>query len=111
MLSDQCVKTGTSPRHVCGIHNNTIKRDYVSMGIKEDVIAAATDILQQTPQGMTKEALVRQIAPLLAQRPLPAQVIAMLRKEPQTFVEGGDGRWRLRQQADLLMLEDMTVPL
>jgi len=76
------------------------------VGIKEDVIAATTEILQQTPQGLTKEALVRQLTPRLSQRLLPAFIIDTLRKQPQTFVEGGDGRWRLREQARLFALQE-----
>jgi len=80
------------------------------MGIREDVIAAATDILQQTPQGLTKEALVRQLAPRLPHQLLPAAIIDILRKQPQTFVEGGDGRWRLRERISLSLPESMTSP-
>jgi ATP-dependent DNA helicase RecQ len=80
------------------------------MGVREDVIAAATDILQQTPQGLTKEALVRQLAPRLPQRLLPAAIIDMIRKQPQTFVEGGDGRWRLREQISLNIAESAASP-
>ena len=76
------------------------------MGIKEDVIIAATEILQQTPQGLTKEALVRQLTPRLSQRLPSTTLINMLRQQPQTFVEGGDGRWRLRQQANLFALQE-----
>jgi ATP-dependent DNA helicase RecQ len=81
------------------------------MGIWEDVIAATTDILQQTPQGLTKEALVRQLAPRLRQRLLPAAIIDMVRKQPQTFVEGGDGRWRLREQISLNIAENAASPV
>ena len=80
------------------------------MGIREDVIAAAADILQQTPQGLTREALVRQLAPRLPHRLLPAAIIDMLRKLPQTFIEGGDGRWRLREQIGVNILESITSP-
>ena len=66
------------------------------MGIEEEVIAAAEDVLKQNAVGLTKEALVRLVEPRLPHRLLPAQVIGMLRKQPQRFVEGGDGRWRLR---------------
>src|SRR5207244_10970761 len=76
------------------------------MGIKEDVIIAATEILQRTPQGLTKEALVRQLAPRFSQRLPSTTIINMLRQQPQTFVEGGDGRWRLRQQASLFALQE-----
>jgi len=76
------------------------------MGIEEEVVAAAEDILQQTPGGLTKEALVRIIAPRLPNKLLPAKIIEMLRKQPQRFVEGGDGRWRLRAQAVLLPMDE-----
>src|SRR5216683_1807231 len=76
------------------------------MGIEEEVVAAAEDILKQTPGGLTKEALVRMIAPRLPNKLLPAKIIEMLRKQPQRFVEGGDGRWRLRAQAALLPMDE-----
>ena len=76
------------------------------MGIEEEVIAAAENILKQNLGGLTKEALVRQVEPRLPHRLLPAQIIGMLRKQPQRFVEGGDGRWRLREQVGLSDLED-----
>src|SRR5947207_6231309 len=76
------------------------------MGIEEDVVASAEDILKQTPGGLTKEALVRVIASRLPNKLLPAKIIEMLRKQPQRFVEGGDGRWRLRAQAVLLPVDE-----
>jgi hypothetical protein len=76
------------------------------MGIEEEVNATAEDILKQNSTGLTKEALVRQIEPRLPNRLLPAQIIGMLRKQPQRFVEGGDGRWRLREQIGLSDLDD-----
>ena len=79
------------------------------MGIEEDVVAAAEDILKQTPGGLTKEALVRMIAPRLPNRLLPAKIIEILRKQPQHFTEGGDGRWRLREQAGLLPPDESVV--
>src|SRR5947207_7088982 len=70
------------------------------MSIEEDVVAAAEDILQQTPSGLTKEALAPMIAPRLTNKHLPpTKIIEFLRRRPQRFVEGGDGRWRLRAQA------------
>ena len=76
------------------------------MGIEEDVVASAEDILKQTPGGLTKEALVRMVAPRLPNKLIPAKIIEVLRKQPQRFVEGGDGRWRLREQAALLPLDE-----
>src|SRR5438552_811541 len=81
-------------------------QEYRCMGIEEEVVTAAEDILKQNATGLTKEALVRQVEPRLPHRLLPAQVIGMLRKQPQRFVEGGDGRWRLREQVGLSDLDD-----
>src|SRR5690348_8554387 len=72
------------------------------MGIEEDVAASTEAILKQTPGGLTKEALVRLVTPHLPNRLLPAKILEILRKQPQRFIEGGDGRWRLREQAALL---------
>lgn len=79
------------------------------MGIEEVVITAAEDILKQNSIGLTKEALVRQVEPRLPHRLLPAQIIGMLRKQPQRFVEGGDGRWRLREQVGLSDLDEPLI--
>ena len=76
------------------------------MGIKEDMIAITSDILQHTPVGLTGEALVRQVMPRLPRRVSPAQIIDVVRKMPQRLVEGEDGRWRLREQGILLASED-----
>ena len=79
------------------------------MAIEEEVIAAAEDILKQAPGGLTKEALVRVIAPRLSNRIPQTTIIQMLRKRPQRFVEGGDGRWRLREQAVLLPMDEQVA--
>src|SRR5215470_2336536 len=76
------------------------------MGIEEDVAASTEAILQQTPGGLTKEALVRLVAPHLPNRLLPAKILEILRKQPQRFIEGGDGRWRLREQEMLLPTDE-----
>src|SRR2546427_6634184 len=73
------------------------------MSVQDEVIAAADDILGKTTQGLTKEALARQVLSRLSRKILPAQVIDFLRKAPQRFVEGGDGRWRLRSQVVTLL--------
>ena len=79
------------------------------MSIEEDVIAASEDILKHTATGLTKEALVRLVAPHLPNRLIPAKIIEILRKQPQHFTEGGDGRWRLREQARLLPLDESVA--
>src|SRR5260370_33705362 len=79
------------------------------MGIEEDVVAFAKDILKQTPGGLTKEALVRLVTPRLPNRLLPAKIIEILRKQPQHFTEGGDGRWRLREQAGLFPSDESVA--
>ncbi len=76
------------------------------MSIEEEVISATEDILKNTAAGLTKEALVRQVAPRLPNRILSTTIIEILRKQPQRFVEGGDGRWRLREQIGLPVLDD-----
>src|SRR2546428_14176363 len=79
------------------------------MGIGEDVAASTEDILKQTPGGLTKEALVRLVTPRLPNRLLPAKILEILRKQPQRFIEGGDGRWRLREQETLVPLDEPAV--
>ena len=79
------------------------------MGIEDSVVAAAEDILKNTSTGLTKEALVRQVVPRLPNRLLPAQIINILRKHPQRFSEGGDGRWRVRAQGGLLPFDELPA--
>src|SRR5258708_11359374 len=79
------------------------------MGIEEDVVASAEDILKQTPGGLTKEALVRLVTPHLPNRLLPAKIIQILRKPPQHFTEGGDRHGRLREEAELLPLGESVA--
>src|SRR6266851_1992134 len=79
------------------------------MGIEEDVATSTEDILKQTTGGLTKEALVRLVTPRLPNRLLPAKIIEILRKQPQHFTEGGDGRWRLREQAGLFPSDESVA--
>src|SRR5947207_14376595 len=76
------------------------------MGIEDHVVVAAEGILKDTPTGLTKEALVRQVAPRLPNRLLPAQIINILRKHPQRFSEGGDGRWCVRAQGGQIFFDE-----
>jgi len=69
------------------------------MTLKEQVIAAAQELLAANPAGLTGEALTGQVAKLV-KRQLPlTQVMAVMRERPQLFIEGEGGRWRLREQA------------
>ncbi len=66
------------------------------MDLKEQVLAAAAKLLQETPTGLTIEALTRQVAKEVKRQLPPTQVEALLRTQPQRFVVDGSGRWRLR---------------
>ena len=70
------------------------------MGLKEDVVTAAVDILKTDSEGMTGEALAREIGRRVGRQFLPKQVTMALQGAPQRFTEGGDGRWRLRAKLD-----------
>lgn len=72
------------------------------MGLREQVLAAAETILAEAPSGLTIEALAREVARRVGRQLPPAQVTGALRERPQAFVEGGDGRWRVRPPATLL---------
>lgn len=66
------------------------------MALREEALAAAEAMLAAEPAGLTAEALASQIARRVGRR-LPAlQVAGALRSKPRRFVEGSDGRWRLR---------------
>ncbi len=66
------------------------------MGLKEDVVTVAADILKTDSEGMTGEALAREIGRRIGRQLPPKQVAMALQGAPQRFTEGGDGRWRLR---------------
>lgn len=72
------------------------------MPLKESVIAAAEQILSDAPEGMTIEALTRQVSPQVGRQMPAGQVARALRETPRKFEEGPDGRWRLRAQQPLM---------
>lgn len=78
------------------------------MALKEDVLSAAAGILAGAPGGLTEEALARQVAARVGRQLLPTQVGNLLREQPQRFVAGADGRWRLRESGVLLPEEAPT---
>lgn len=68
------------------------------MSLREDVVAAAEAVLHGESEGLTEEALARQVGAKVG-RLLPAkQITGLLRELPQRYVEGADGRWRLRER-------------
>jgi ATP-dependent DNA helicase RecQ len=80
------------------------------MGLREDVLAACEGLLAATPDGLTAEALLRSVAQRVGQQlPLPS-LTNLLRSLPERFVEGEDGRWRLRERSGVLIPEDADAP-
>ena len=80
------------------------------MALKEQVIAAADTILAGVPAGLTGEALAREIARQVGRQIPPAQIAKELRALPQRFVEGSDGRWRVREREGILVADDAGSP-
>jgi ATP-dependent DNA helicase RecQ len=78
------------------------------MTLKEQVIAAAETLLAANPAGLTGEALTGLVARQVKRQIPLAQVISVLREQPQRFVEGDGGRWQLRSQ-EVLLLPDEPV--
>src|SRR5690242_16229671 len=76
------------------------------MTLQEKVIAVAEAILAEAPEGLTAEALARQVAQSVGRALPPRQVADLLRSRPQRFLEGGDGRWRLRPQPGVALPEE-----
>ena len=76
------------------------------MTLKERVIAAAGEILASAPDGLTDEALARQVAQQVGRQMPPGQVTGALREQPQRFAQGADGRWRLREREGILTPEE-----
>src|SRR5437667_3108595 len=76
------------------------------MILKEQVIAAAETLLAITPTGLTGEALTSLVAKQIKRQIPLTQVTAVLREQPQRFVESDGGRWQLRQQEVLLLPDD-----
>ncbi len=79
------------------------------MGLREDIIAAAAEILAAAPDGLTVEALARQISVQVGRQVPPRQVVTTLQGAPRQFVQGPDGRWRLREQQDDADGEDLEA--
>ena len=79
------------------------------MALKEQVLAAAEEVLRGTPIGLTEEALARQVAQRVGRQVPPGQVANALRERPQRFVEGDDGRWRLRERQGILLPEESAA--
>src|SRR5262245_60854997 len=76
------------------------------MTLKERVIAAAGEVLGGAPDGLTDEALARQVAQKVGRQMPPGQVTGALREQPRRFVQGMDGRWRLRAREGILTPEE-----
>ncbi len=79
------------------------------MALKEQVQAAAEEALTAAPAGLTEEALARQVAQRVGRQMPPGQVANVLRERPQRFVEGSDGRWRLRERQGILLPEEIPA--
>ncbi len=77
------------------------------MALKEQVITAAQALLAENPAGMTGEALTGQVAKQVGRQLPLTQVMAVLREQPQLFVEGEGGRWRLREQVAAALPDEM----
>ena len=78
------------------------------MDFKEQVLAAAETLLQETLSGLTIEALTRQVAKQVKRQLPPTQVDALLRIRPQRFIVDESGRWQLRAQHQPLFADDTT---
>lgn len=76
------------------------------MSLKEQVLTAAEQVLAEQPAGLTLEALARRVSQGVGRQLPPRQVADALRGKPERFVEGGDGRWRLRERQGVLPDED-----
>src|SRR6266700_3391834 len=76
------------------------------MNIKEQVIAAAEELLAAHPAGLTGEALTGLVAKRIRQQIPLKRVTDILRERPQRFVEGEGGRWQLRTPEPLLVFDE-----
>ena len=70
------------------------------------MLAAAEQALTAAPAGMTVEALARLVSQRVGRQMPHRQVAEALRGKPERFLEGGDGRWRLRERPGVLTAED-----
>src|SRR6516162_6539416 len=76
------------------------------MSLREQVLTAAEQVLAAEAVGLTVEALARQVSQRAGRQLPPRQVADALRSKPERFLEGGDGRWRLRERPGVLTPED-----
>ncbi len=79
------------------------------MSLKEQVLAAAGKCLRGEASGLTIEALARAVGREVGRQLPPAQIARELRALPQRFVEGGDGRWRLRTDGGVLAPDETAT--
>src|SRR5262245_2391498 len=76
------------------------------MALREQLLTAAEQVLAVEAAGLTVEALARQVSQRVGRQMPPRQVADALRSKPECFLEGGDGRWRLRERPGVLTFED-----
>src|SRR3954447_17727633 len=76
------------------------------MALRDQVLAAAEQALSAEPPGLTIDALARRVSQRAGRQMPPRQVADALRGKPERFLEGGDGRWRLRERPGVLTAED-----
>ena len=74
--------------------------------LRNQVLAAAEQALTAEPAGLTVEALARLVSQRVGRQMPHRQVAEALRGKPERFLEGGDGRWRLRERPGVLTAED-----
>lgn len=81
--------------------------------MREQMLAAAKELLAQSENaaGLTLEVLTLQLRQTLRQPIQAERLITLLRSQPNRFVEGKDGRWRLKEAgAGLLTPDDEAAP-
>ena len=81
------------------------------MALKEQALAASEELLAAAPDGLTAEALLRPVAQRVGQQLPLLSLTNLLRSLPERFVEGEDGRWRLRERSGVLIPEDADAPV
>src|SRR5260370_2367091 len=78
------------------------------MDQREQILSIATAVLQEKQEPQTGESLANAVGKKFGRPVLPGQLAKLLQSRPQVFLLDGGGRWQLRPQQNVLLLEDET---
>src|SRR5260370_18795834 len=78
------------------------------MDRREQILSIATAVLQEKQEPQTGESVANAVGKKFGRPVLPGQLAKLLQARPQVFLVDGGGRWQLRPQQNMLLLENET---